>query len=117
MIIKCKICGGNIEFMPGDTYGICQHCGTVSPVPKVNSEDKLKLNLYNRANHFRRQGEFDKAVAVYEKILEKDDTEAEAHWGVAISRYGIKYEEDPVTKQRIPTFNRLQVKSILSDDD
>lgn len=115
MIIKCKMCGGDIEFVPGATYGTCDYCGSTSTIPKV--DDEGQINRYNRANHFRRQCEFDKAVAAYEKILEQDDTDAEAHWGAAISRFGIEYVEDPVTKQRIPTCHRVQLTSILADDD
>ena len=70
MIIKCKMCGGDIDFIPGATYGTCEYCGSTSTIPQA--EDENKLNRYNRANHFRRQCEFDKAVAAYEKILEQD---------------------------------------------
>lgn len=115
MIIKCKMCGGDIEFAPGATYGTCEYCGSTSTIPKA--ADEGKLNRYNRANHFRRQCEFDKAVAAYEKILEQDDTDAEAHWGAVISRYGIEYVEDPATKKRIPTCHRVQLTSILADED
>ena len=115
MIIKCKMCGGDIEFTQGATYGTCEYCGSTSTIPKA--EDEMTLNRYNRANHFRRQCEFDKAVAAYEKILEQDDTDAEAHWGAVLSRYGIEYVEDPATKKRIPTCHRLQVASILADED
>ena len=115
MIIKCKICGGDIQFGPGATYGTCDYCGRTSTIPKA--DDESMLNRYNRANHFRRQGEFDKAVSAYEKILEQDDTDAEAHWGAVISRYGIEYVEDPATKERIPTCHRLQLTSILADED
>ena len=115
MIIKCKMCGGDIDFIPGATYGTCEYCGSTSTIPQA--EDENKLNHYNRANHFRRQCEFDKAVAAYEKILEQDDTDAEAHWGAVISRFGIEYVEDPATHQRIPTCHRVQVASILTDED
>lgn len=115
MIIKCKMCGGDIDFIPGATYGTCEYCGSTSTIPQA--EDENKLNRYNRANHFRRQCEFDKAVAAYEKILEQDDTDAEAHWGALISRFGIEYVEDPATHQRIPTCHRVQVASILTDED
>lgn len=115
MIIKCKMCGGDIDFIPGATYGTCEYCGSTSTIPQA--EDENKLNRYNRANHFRRQCEFDKAVAAYEKILEQDDTDAEAHWGTVISRFGIEYVEDPATHQRIPTCHRVQVASILTDED
>lgn len=115
MIIKCKMCGGDIEFVPGATFGICEYCGSTSTIPKA--DDESKLNRYNRANHFRRQCEFDKAVAAYEKILEQDDTDAEAHWGALISRFGIEYVEDPATGKRIPTCHRVQLSSILADED
>ena len=115
MIIKCKMCGGDIEFTSGATYGTCEYCGSTSTIPKA--DDESKLNRYNRANHFRRQCEFDKALAAYEKILEQDDKDAEAHWGAVISRYGIEYVEDPATKKRIPTCHRVQLTSILADED
>ena len=115
MIIKCKMCGGDIDFIPGATYGTCEYCGSTSTIPQA--EDENKLNRYNRANHFRRQCEFDKAVAAYEKILEQDENDAEAHWGAVISRFGIEYVEDPVTHKRVPTCHRVQIASILADAD
>ena len=114
-IIKCKMCGGDIEFTPGEAYGTCAYCGSTSTIPQ--GDDEGRLNLFNRANHFRRQGEFDKALAAYEKLLEQDDTDAEAHWCAVISRYGIEYVEDPATRKRIPTCHRLQLTSILADAD
>ena len=115
MIIKCKMCGGDLEFQPVAPYVTCEYCGSTSTIPQA--DDEGKLNRYNRANHFRRQCEFDKAVTAYEKLLEQDDTDAEAHWGAVISRYGIEYVEDPDTKKRIPTCHRVQVASILADAD
>lgn len=115
MIIKCKMCGGDIEFTPGATYGTCEYCGSTSTIPQA--DDEQKLNRYNRANHFRQQCEFDKALNAYEKLLEQDDNDAEAHWGAVISRFGIEYVEDPATKKRIPTCHRVQVASILADAD
>lgn len=115
MIIKCKMCGGDIQFNPGDTCGQCDHCGCKTTFPKL--PDEQRANLFNRANHFRRQCEFDKAMTAYEHILEVDDTDAEAHWGIVLSKFGIEYVEDPVTHERIPTCHRAQVISILSDED
>ena len=114
MIIKCKMCGGDIEFTPGATYGTCEYCGSTSTIPQA--DDEQKLNRYNRANHFRQQCEF-KALNAYENLLEQDDNDAEAHWGAVISRFGIEYVEDPATKKRIPTCHRVQVASILADAD
>ena len=115
MIIKCKMCGGDIQFQQGDTVGQCEYCGSSSTIPVVDEEQRL--NRYNRANHFRCLCDFDKAITAYERILEENDSDAEAHWGVVLSRYGIEYVEDPVTKNRIPTCHRVQVESILADAD
>jgi len=90
-------------------------CGTTSTLPKAS--DERKANLYNRANHFRRQNDFDKAIQAYENILNDDNADAEAHWGVVLSRYGIEYVEDPTTHQRVPTCHRVQSESILKDAD
>ena len=114
-ILKCKMCGGDILLSEDKTTGTCDHCGSTMTFPRVS--DEQKLNLYNRANHFRRQNEFDKAITAYERILDQDDTDAEAHWGAVLSRYGIEYVEDPVTHERIPTCHRVQISSILSDGD
>ena len=114
-IIKCKMCGGDIVLAEDKTYGTCEYCGSTMTFPKVS--DEQRLNLFNRANHFRRQNEFDKAIAAYDKILDQDDTDAEAHWGAVLSRYGIEYVEDPVTHERIPTCHRVQLGSILTDAD
>ena len=114
-IIKCKMCGGDIQRNEDQAYGTCDSCGSTMTFPKVS--DEQRANLFNRANHFRRQGEFDKAIAAYESILNQDDRDAEAHWGVVLSRYGIEYVEDPVTHERVPTCHRVQMASILMDAD
>ena len=65
-ILKCKMCGGDILLSEDKTTGTCDHCGSTMTFPRVS--DEQKLNLYNRANHFRRQNECDKAIAAYDKI-------------------------------------------------
>ena len=114
-IIKCKMCGGNMQLDSDKTYGTCEHCGSVMTLPKA--EDEQIANLFNRANNLRRQSEFDKAVAVYENILSIAPDSAEAHWGLVLSKYGIEYVENPSTNERVPTCNRVHVESILTDAD
>ena len=113
--IQCKMCGGMVELPPGITSGECPYCGTLTTFPKV--DDDRRENLYNRAEHFRRAGDFDKAVAAYESILNDDSSDPEAYWGIAISRFGIEYVEDPATRERIPTCHRVQYESFTSDPD
>ena len=113
-ILKCKMCGGDIQ-ATDSAYGTCDSCGSTMTLPKAS--DERKANLFNRANHYRRQNEFDKAVQAYENILNEDSADAEAHWGVVLSRYGIEYVEDPVTHERVPTCHRVQTESIMTDAD
>lgn len=114
-IFKCKMCGGTIEFEQGATVGKCDSCGTKQTLPRL--DDDKKANLYERANHFRRNNEFDKAMGIYEQILNEDNTDAEAYWSLVLCRYGIEYEEDPSSHKHIPTVNRAQFTSIFDDDN
>ena len=114
-VFKCKMCGGTIEFLPGETVGVCDSCGTKQTLPKLDTEKKS--NLFDRANHFRRNNDFDKAAAIYEQILEEDNTDAESYWSLVLCRYGIEYVEDPKTHKRVPTVNRAQFTSIFDDED
>ncbi len=114
-IFRCKMCGGTIEFNPGDTVGICDSCGTKQTLPRL--DDDRKANLYDRANHFRRNNEFDKAMGIYEQILNEDPSDSEAYWSLVLCRYGIEYVEDPATHKRVPTVNRAQFTSIFDDDN
>ena len=107
------MCGGNLQVTEGHSYGTCDSCGTTMTIPKT--VDERILNLFNRANDYRLNNEFDKALATYESILSEDNTNAEAHWGCVISKYGIEYVEDPATHKRIPTCHRVQSTSILAD--
>lgn len=114
-IIKCKMCGGDIEMNVERTYGTCSSCSSTMTLPNAN--DERKVNLFNRANHFRRLNDFDRALAAYENILDDDITNSEAHWGAVLSRYGIEYVEDPITHKRVPTCHRVQSEPILLDSD
>ena len=114
-IFKCKMCGGTIEFEQRATVGVCDSCGTKQTLPRLD-DDRL-ANLYDRANHFRRNNEYDKAAGIYEQILSEDTTDAEVYWSLVLCRYGIEYVEDPTTHKRVPTVNRAQFTSIFDDDN
>lgn len=114
-IIKCKMCGGDVDLSPDKTFGTCEFCGSTMTFPKV--DDDQRATAFNRGNHFRRIGEFDKALAVYERIVQEDNTDAEAHWCCALCRFGIEYVEDPSTYEWLPTCHRLSFDSFLEDVD
>ncbi len=114
-VFKCKMCGGGMSLDNGVTFGACPYCGTTQTFPKL--DDERRENLYDRANHFRRNNEFDKAMGIYEQILNEDKTDAEAYWSLVLCRYGIEYVEDPASHKRVPTVNRAQFTSIFDDAD
>ena len=113
IIIKCKMCGGTLEIKEGSTVAECEYCGTLQTLPKFS--DEHVSNLYDRANHFRMAGEFDKAEGLYEQILSSCSEDAEAYWSLVLCKYGIIYVEDPTSHKRIPTVNRAQYTSIFDD--
>lgn len=114
-IIKCKMCGGDLEIAAGVTVAECEYCGTKQTLPKAN--DEVVQNLFNRANNLRIKCEFDKAEQIYEKILQENDAESEAHWGIVLCKYGIEYVEDPKTFKRIPTCHRTSYDAVTTDPD
>ena len=112
---KCKMCGGDLIIEQGSTVAECEYCGSKQTLPKL--DDDRRANLYDRANHFRRNNEFDKAAGIYEQILNEDTTDAEAYWSLVLCQYGIEYVEDPATHKRVPTVNRAQFTSVFDDDN
>ncbi len=64
-IYKCKMCGGDLEIGAGNSVYTCNYCGTKQTLPRLDSEQKA--NLYDRANHFRRNNEFDKAIMMVQQ--------------------------------------------------
>ena len=114
-IFKCKMCGGTLEINNNETVAECAYCGTKQTIP--NLDDEKRANLYDRANHFRRNNEFDKASTIYEQILNEDGSDAEAYWSLVLCRYGIEYVEDPASHKRVPTVNRAQFTSVFDDDN
>ncbi len=114
-VFKCKMCGGDLTVTQEMTVCECQYCGSKQTLPKIS--DEKKNNLYDRAGHFRRNNEYDKAMAIYEQILNEDTEDAESYWSIVLCKYGIEYVEDPATHRRVPTVNRAQLTSVFMDEN
>ena len=114
-MFKCKMCGGDLEVTQEMSVCECIYCGSKQTLPRLS--DEKKNNLYDRAGHFRRNNEYDKAMAIYEQILNEDTEDAESYWSIVLCKYGIEYVEDPATHRRVPTVNRAQMTSVYSDEN
>ena len=112
-IIKCKMCGGDLNLIEDSSVCECEYCGTKQTVPKVDDEKKLKL--FARAGKLLRGCEFDKASGVFESIISDFPEEAEAYWGLILCKYGIEYVDDPATGKKVPTCHRSSFESVEDD--
>ncbi|MBD5451656.1 MAG: TIR domain-containing protein [Lachnospiraceae bacterium] len=111
-VLECKQCGASLDVEEGQKIVYCKYCGSANAVSYAD-----RFGLYNRANYLRRQNEFDRAIGVYEDILNGDPHDAEAHYGIALCKYGIEYVDDPHTGKKIPTCHRTRYTLMSQDVD
>lgn len=114
-ILKCKMCGGDLNITADEKIIECEFCGTTQTIPDGN--DEKKTNLFNRANRLRIANEFDKAAGIYESIIAEFPDEAESYWGLCLCKFGIEYVDDPKTAKKIPTCHRTSFESIFDDEN
>ena len=114
-MLTCETCGGVLNYAADGKSAVCPFCGNEYFFKEEKSE-ALILAL-NRANAYRLANDFDGAITEYKLVAERNPSDAEAFWGLAISTYGIEYVEDPRTKKRVPTCRRTVIKSILEDEN
>ena len=112
-VIKCKMCGGDLKVVEGESVCECEYCGSRQTVPSADNEKKM--TLFSRASRLLRNCEFDKAAGVFESIVADFPEEAEAYWGLVLCKYGIEYVDDPATGKKIPTCHRSSFESVEDD--
>lgn len=111
-VLECRQCGASLDIDGGEKLVYCQYCGSANAISYAD-----RFGLYNRANQLRRLNEFDRAIGVYEDILSGDPHDAEAHYGIALCKYGIEYVDDPVTERKVPTCHRTRYTLMSQDVD
>lgn len=114
-LLRCKMCGGNLNIEDGSSVCQCEYCGSKQTIPSLDDDKKTKL--FERANRLRFNCEFDKAASIYETIVSEYSEDAEGYWGLLLSKYGIEYVDDPVTGKKIPTCHRSSFDSFMDDED
>ena len=113
-LIKCKMCGGELNVKENEQLVTCDYCGSTQTIPVVNDERILKLIA--RGNNLRINKEFDKAYNIFEQLILEDGKNSENYWNLLLCKYGITYVDDYDGK-KVPTINRMSPVSILDDDD
>jgi|GEM_PF-1129617 len=115
MELKCKMCGSDLYPEDGARTAICEVCGSEQTLPQADTPKKI--NLFNKANHYRLQKRFDEAAKQYRKIIEDYPDDGEAYWCLLLCEYGIEYVDDKKTKTKIPTCNRTLKTPIFDQAD
>ena len=114
-IITCAGCGEPLELQEGIKIVHCKYCGNSHVIPKFFSKETEQE--YNNAEKALIAGEFDRAFTLFSDIEKEHTNDAHLHWSMALCKYGIQMEEDPLTGRRVPTLNRMQNTSFLNDID
>ena len=115
IMLKCKMCGGDLTVIDGSTTATCEFCGSLQTIPAL--DDEKKLIQFERAERLRKQCDFDKAAGIYENIVSDFRQEAEAYWGLVLCKYGIEYVDDPASGKKIPTCHRSSFDSVMEDSN
>ena len=111
----CKMCGAQIKYKSNQEIITCTYCDSEQTIART--DDARRRDLFNRANSLRLSYDFDKALITYEMILMDNPSDAEAHWGICLCRYGVEYVDDPKTKNKVLTCRRTVYNSIFDDID
>lgn len=106
--IQCKMCGGVLN-VNTEVVAACPHCGTVQTLPQLTNP--LRTQLVDQINHLRQNKQFNQAEAMCQQL---DRNDAEAHWLVALCRYGVVYSKDE-NQKFVPSVHRSQEASFLED--
>ena len=88
---KCKTCGEMLDpTRARDGVLTCEYCGGVYTLPKDDTPNDVRMMLLE-GEHDIDTGKFDDAKAAFSRAIERDPTEPEAYWGMAIANNSIQY--------------------------
>ena len=113
--LKCKYCGGNVSAFPDNALGVCSRCGASMTLPSDQSDRRVAA--HNCGNYLRRAGKFDQALAVYQKLLQEDEADAESHWCSALCRYGVDYVWKEEEQTYVPQLTRPDSRNFLESGE
>ena len=88
----CPTCGGPLTYSADGLEASCPFCGNRYNFRGGKTE--AVLLALSRADAYRKNCDFEEAAREYSVILESCPEDAEAHWGLVLSRYGVEYVAD-----------------------
>lgn len=125
VLANCTLCSRQLIFTPQTPYLKCAACSTTNYHPNpdqlsgaVQPAGKPANAQLQKAHAYRAQCRYDKAEQLYTLFIANNpesDVLHEAHWGLAMCRFGVEYVEDSLTKEILPTAH-FTASSALQDD-
>lgn len=112
-IIRCQVCGGSL-ILKENHLAECDSCGSLQSLPRI---DDRVTERYNRANHHRRNKDFDRAADLFNAVLNDYPRDAATYWQLVLCKFGVLYEQDPRTGEYKPTMHRMLRTSLMTDED
>lgn len=112
MATVCKTCGGPVNRI--GNYYVCEYCRNQWEIDSGND-----IHAVERANAWAalRDGDFEKAVELFENIIAKENQNHEAYWGRALALGGIVYVTDLNENKKVPTCNNITEQSFIKSSD
>ncbi len=95
-IIKCKVCGKNIEAGEKDII-VTHKCGVDIVLPKNPGEELIEK--YNNGYQYLRTMDFKRATEIFKSIAEEKPKEYEAYWCLALCYFGVEYYCNTISKE------------------
>ncbi|MGN0793740.1 MAG: leucine-rich repeat protein [Aristaeellaceae bacterium] len=127
VLANCTLCSRQLIFTPQTPYLKCAACSTTNyhPSPdqlsgEVAPAGKPANAQLQKAHAYRAKRLYDKAEQLYTLfIADNPDSDVlhEAHWGLAMCRFGVEYVEDSLTKKILPTVNFTSPDALQDDFD
>ncbi len=111
----CETCAAELKLAEDNLSGKCPYCRNTYYFKEEKGE-ALILAL-NRARGHRLACDFHEAIKEYKLVLDKFPSDAEAHYGMLLSTYGIEYVQDRRTNRWIPTCHRFVDKDIFKNQN
>ncbi len=113
--LRCEACGAPLPAKEGEQICECLSCGSRWYVADIIEPETAEL--MKNASELRQSYEFDRALSLYDKIIQRNPTELKAYWGAILCKYGVAYVNDPATGKKIPTCHRTSFNSVTNDPD